>query len=34
LLGTGRIYTIRYQAVDSSGNTAEIDAIVTVPITK
>jgi hypothetical protein len=34
VLGSGRIYTITYQAVDSSGNTIEADAIVSIPIIK
>jgi hypothetical protein len=30
--GTGRIYTITYQATDESGNTATKSATVTVPV--
>ena len=29
--GSGRIYTIRYQAKDASGNSSTADAMVTVP---
>lgn len=31
-LGDGRIYTITYQATDSSGNTTEASALVSVPL--
>jgi hypothetical protein len=31
--GTTRVYTLTYQAKDSSGNTATCQAMVTVPIT-
>jgi hypothetical protein len=33
-LGTGRVYTITYEAIDASGNTAQASATVTIPVGK